>query len=476
LRNRLFKKGQDIEVVIDDMAFGGKGIAKIQTETGGFAVFVQNAIPGQRVRCRVAKCQQAFAEAALEEVLEPSPLEIEVPFHPIPGAPYITLPIAKQTEYKVKGALELYKRIGKVSDPEAIMDEFIPSPRPHHYRNKMEYSFSAITFNPETRTMEDTFGLGFKHRGTWWAVDNLDGDSGLFDAEFENQLPLIRQYLENTGLPPWHAPKRTGFYRFLTVRKSYFTNQLLINFVTTDSDLERFDIKAFISFMKETVGPRLAGIVHSIGNGEGDRSASDYLNTNLLFGEHKIIEIINGLEFEISPGSFFQPNPKCAELLYQKAIDYAGRAENGQVLLDLFCGTGTIAQLLAKSTGCKVIGVDIVEDAIEDANRNARRNRVRNVTFFAEDVDKFLLNHPEFRGKIATIVLDPPRAGISPKAMQRMIQINAPRIVYVSCNPATQSRDIELLGQAGYRLVKFSLIDQFPHTAHIEAVALFEKS
>lgn len=477
MRKRPFKNGQELDVEISDLAFGGKGIAKIPTDKGDFTLFVLNSIPGQIVRCKITKSQPAYAEASLVEVLKTGPLEIEVPYHPIPGAPYITLPIREQIKFKKSTTMELFKRIGKVENAEDLFDEFIQSPKSFHYRNKMEYSFSAIVYNPENGLMEDGFGLGFKHRGIWWSVDNVDGDSGIFDEEFETKLIQIRKYLEATGLPAWHAPQRSGFYRFLVVRKSYFTNQLLINFVTTDKHLDKFDIKGFVALINELLGNRVAGIIHTINSGEGDRVDANFGNTNLLQGAHKIIEVINGLEFEISPSSFFQPNPKCAEKLYQKVLDYADAAngDKNKYILDLFCGTGTIAQLLAKESKRKVVGVDIVEEAIEDARVNAQRNRVRNVRFFAEDVDYFLLNHPEFIEQIETIVLDPPRAGISPKALKKMILFNAQKIVYVSCNPATQARDTELLRESGYRLVKFSLADQFPHTSHIESIALYEK-
>jgi 23S rRNA (uracil-5-)-methyltransferase RumA len=176
--------------------------------------------------------------------------------------------------------------------------------------------------------------------------------------------------------------------------------------------------------------------------------------------------------------SFFQTNPKSAERLYNKVLEYADVAaeDDGQLTMDLFCGTGTIAQLLAQQSSRKVIGVDIVESAIVDARENARRNKVSNVEFFAADVGKFLLEYPEYTGKIHTLVLDPPRGGIAPKTLRKVMNLEAKRIVYVSCNPSTQARDTEVLAESGYILKKISLVDQFPHTSHIESVALFEKN
>jgi 23S rRNA (uracil-5-)-methyltransferase RumA len=175
--------------------------------------------------------------------------------------------------------------------------------------------------------------------------------------------------------------------------------------------------------------------------------------------------------------SFFQTNPKCAEKLYQKVIDYVQDTDQKQeVIMDLFCGTGTIGQLISsKIPGAEVIGVDIVPEAISDAKKNAKRNGVEGLTFYAADVGKFLQEYPQYNGTISTVVLDPPRAGIAPKTLKKVVYLNAPRIVYVSCNPATQARDAEYLVSCGYQLKKVSLVDQFPHTSHVESIILFEK-
>ena len=231
--------------------------------------------------------------------------------------------------------------------------------------------------------------------------------------------------------------------------------------------------------MQSLLGERLAGLQHTINDDVADRSKIENGNNQLLFGSPVILEELKGLKFEISMESFFQTNPKSAELLYSKAISYAKENFdlNGKVIMDLFCGTGTIGQIIANEiNNVKVIGVDIVDEAIEDARRNASRNRIINIDFFAEDVGKFLRNYPNYIGEIHTIMLDPPRAGIAPKTLQKVIAIGAQQIVYISCNPATQARDARLLVDAGYEFKKYSLVDQFPHTSHIEAVALFIKA
>ena len=478
-RNKFVRRGQIIEIKIEDYAFGGKGIGRIRNEHGEFVVFVPNTLPGQLVKAQIKKASKKYAEGKLFEVLESSSDELEIPYQEIAGAPYIKLPVEKQHEYKKDSTLQLFKRIGKVENIEDLFDEFITSPNDYHYRNKMEYSFSAIGYNREEKTDVDEFTLGFKKRGTWWCGENLDKDSGLFDKEFEDNLIKIKAYCQETGLAPWHGPKREGFFRFLVVRKSYKTNELLFNLVTTSYDLPKFDLSKFADFLVELFGNRVAGLLHTINDEVGDRTLATTGSINLVYGKDKIVEELLDLNFEISMKSFFQTNPKSAERLYTKVVDYAlenKEAVDNTVVMDLFCGTGTIGQIIAsRSKNTKIVGVDIVASAIEDAKKNAKRNNIDGLTFFAADVGKFLNEHPEYKDKIRTIILDPARAGIAPKTLLKIIALNADRMVYVSCNPATQARDTETLMQAGYKIKKISLVDQFPHTAHIETVVLFEK-
>ena len=479
-RNPFVNRNQIIDLKIEDYAFGGKGIARIKNEKGEFVVFVPNTLPGQLVKAQIKKTSKKYAEAKLVDVLEKSEDEIEVPFQDIPGAPYINLPIDLQHQYKKESTLSLFKRIGKVATIDDLFDEFITSPNVFHYRNKMEYGFSAIGYDRVNKTDVDEFTLGFKRRGIWWMGDNLDKDSGLFDAELENNLKNIRNYCQKTGLQPWHGPKKEGFFRYFVVRKSYKTNELLFNLVTTSYDLSKFDLQKFAQYLVELFGDRVAGLLHTINDEVGDRTIATSGSISLVYGKDKIVEELLGLNFEISMKSFFQTNPKSAERLYQKVVDYVledkSKVDN-TVVMDLFCGTGTIGQIVAsKSDNAKIIGVDIVASAIEDAKKNAKRNNITGVNFYAADVGKFLQNHPEYQGKIKTIILDPARAGIVPKTLQKIINLDADRMVYVSCNPATQARDTELLREAGYQLKKISLVDQFPHTAHIETVVLFEKN
>lgn len=475
----MLHRGEIVTLHIEDYAFGGRGIARINSEDGAYVVFVDNAFPGQTVSARIAKKRRKHAEAKLLEIVERSPLEEVNDFQEISGGPYIFVPVETQEKFKKESTLEVFRRISGVKEPSTVFDEFISSPSHYFYRNKMEYSFSSIEHDRETgEDIDDAFALGFKRRGTWWKVESLNKPSGLFDEQWETLLAEVREFLKSTGLPAWHPPRKTGFFRHIVVRKSFDQDQLLINLVTSSEGLEKFDVQSFSDFLITKLGKRLAGLQHTINDNVADRAKIENGQCSLLYGEPVVIEKLLGLSFEISMESFFQTNPKCAELLYEKALSYVleESIEPDEYVMDLFCGTGTIGQILAsKLPGVKIVGVDIVEEAIEDAKRNAQRNGIEGVEFYAADVGKFLLAYPDFKGKIKTIILDPPRAGIAPKTLRKVIDLGAENIVYISCNPSTQARDTATLMEAGYQLEKLSFVDQFPHTGHIESIAKYKK-
>ena len=474
----MFHRGELITVTITGYSFGGNGVAKITTDQGDFVVFVNNTFPGQTVTARVDKKKKRYCEAKLIDVIERSPLEKVGEFQEISGAPYIFVPVEEQEREKQISTLDVYRRLANFRDIEERFDELISSPVHYFYRNKMEYSFSCIEHDLElNEELDDAFALGFKRRGTWWKVESLNKASGMFDEEWETKLKDVRNHLKNTGLKAWHPPQKTGFFRHIVVRKSFHQDQLLINLVTSSDGLESFDVNKFGAYLKELFGSRIAGFQHTINDNVADRAKIENGTYTLVFGEPVVEEKLLGLTFEISMESFFQTNPKSAEKLYNKALDYVFEEEipQGDVVMDLFCGTGTIGQILStRRNDVSIVGVDIVEEAIEDAKRNAVRNEISNVEFYAADVGKFLREHPEFIGKISTIILDPPRAGIAPKTLQKVIDLGAKNIVYISCNPSTQARDAETLKKAGYNMEKVSLVDQFPHTGHIEAIAKFK--
>lgn len=476
------KKGVILEqVLIEDVAFGGEGIAKLKTEQGDYVLFVKNSLPGQTVKAKIIKKKKRFAKCKLVSVTQPSTDEIDLSYQPIPGAPFARLPIEKQEYYKEHSTLEMFKRLSGIEGIRDLYETYISSPLVWHYRNKMEYSFSTLISELGTAEESEGFALGFKRRGQWWAVENLEADSGLFDEQLEGAMLQIREYCEQTNMPAWNPAKSEGFFRFLVVRKSYVHNELLFNLVTTSKDLDYFDRMAFVHLLQNILGKRLAGVIHTINDEIGDVAKQPAEQSKVLYGKEKIVENVLGLDFEISMQSFFQTNPKCAEKLYAKVIEYVRigmeKSETtNAVAMDLFCGTGTIAQLLANDEKIEqVIGVDIVDEAITDAKENTKRNGIEGITFYAADVRKFLYDYPQYKGNIGTIVLDPPRGGIVPKALQRIIELDAKSIVYVSCNPSTQARDTKTLMEAGYLIKRFCLADQFPHTAHIESIALFQK-
>lgn len=475
----MFKRGDKIDLEITDFAFGGKGISKITSDNQRTVVFVPNTYPGQKVHVIISAKKKKHYEAKLLDIIERSPVEQINEYQQISGAPYIYVPIKEQELVKKESTLDTFRRLSGIQNIKDIFDEFISAPDHFYYRNKMEYSFSSIEHCLATDSeKDDAFALGFKRRGTWWKVESLNKASGLFDQEWENKLKEVRSFLEGTHLKAWHPPKKTGFFRHLVVRKSFASNQLLVNLVTASEDLKDFDLLAFSNFIKELMGNRIAGLLHTINDNVADRAKIENGQSTLLFGDDIIEEELLGLKFQMRMESFFQTNPKCAERLYNKALDYVFEQDirEDKVVMDLFCGTGTIAQLMAKrNSKVSIIGVDIVPEAIEDANKNAISNGILNTQFFAADVGKFLKFNPKYRGKIDTLVLDPPRAGIAPKTLLKVIDLGATNIVYISCNPSTQARDASALLDAGYVLDKYSLVDQFPHTGHIESIAKFTK-
>tara|TARA_B100001287_G_scaffold276845_1_gene290011 strand:+ start:8785 stop:10215 length:1431 start_codon:yes stop_codon:yes gene_type:complete len=475
----MLKRGERVELEITDFAFGGKGIAEISEDIQRGIVFVPNTYPGQRVKVIISAKKKKYYEAKLLEILKRSPVEQINSYQAISGAPYIFVPVNEQERIKQDSTLETFRRLSGIQEIREVFDTFISAPEHFFYRNKMEYSFSSIEHCLETDSeKDDAFALGFKRRGTWWKVESLNKASGLFDQEWEEKLKELREYLHKTGLSAWHPPQKKGFFRHIVVRKSFTADQLLVNLVTSSEGLNKFDLNAFSSFVKKLMGERIAGLLHTVNDNVADRAKIENGQSQILFGKDFIREKLLGLNFQMRMESFFQTNPKCAELLYKKALDYVFEDEisSDKVVLDLFCGTGTIAQLMAKrDPNVSIVGVDIVHEAIEDAQKNALGNCVTNTKFFASDVGKFLKFNPQYQGKIDTVILDPPRAGIAPKTLKKVIEIDTNKIVYISCNPSTQARDASTLSKAGFKLDKYSLVDQFPHTGHIESIAKFIK-
>ncbi len=449
------KKGDILTCEIKDIAFGGKGIVRHEN----FVIFVTNALAGQKVEIKISQVKRRYADAIVLKVLERSKLEdLEIidKFQSIPGAPWLSLPGSVQNEFKKTQVFDLFRKFADI-DLTTAFEGIIEASQPFFYRNKMDFSFGYD---------EGKFALGSKKKGQFEQVENLDKPSGIFDEEFESFLSEIRDFCEKTGLPSWNPNGNVGFFRKLIVRKSFFQNCFLINLVTDLRSIEKFKIEEFVNFLNQKFEKRIAGIYWTQLKPETDNS-QNFIDRKLVFGEEKIIEKINNLEFEVSIDSFFQPNIFSAELLYKKCIQYA-KLKPEESALDLFCGTGTIAQVLAKNyPKSQVKGVEIVASAVEDAEKNAEFNNLKNVEFVCEDVNKFLRTLPT--SDLSTVILDPPRAGLSGKSCVKILELAPQKIIYVSCNPATAARDVAIFKEK-YNLEKLMMVDQFPHTAHIEII------
>ena len=472
------KKGEELIGKVVDMAYGGKGIVKINMGERDYIVFISNTITGQKIKFKIIKRKENYAEGRLLEIISRSDLEVKIPYQSISGAPYSTLDINYQQQLKKDQVFELFTKIGGVKSIDKKFEYFIQSPSIWHYRNKMDYSFSSIGYDKKSKEIVDEFSLGFKKINTWWIVENLDKDSGLFDKDWENSIKDIRKYCTETGLPAWNIPQKKGFFRNLVVRKSIINNNFLIELITSSENLKKFNTNEFCEKILNLHPNKIEGIIHTINDNISDRVDYSKVSSKLIFGSDKIFESILDLNFEISMSSFFQTNPKSAEKLYSQVYKYVFEKDisENDVILDLFCGTGTITQIIAsQNPNLKVIGVDIVEKAINNAIKSTKKNKITNASFFTGDVGKFLYENSELKNNIHSIIIDPPRSGVSKKSLKKIIELNSKKIIYVSCDPSTQARDINFLQSNGYDLIKFCLIDQFPHTYHIETIVLLQK-
>ena len=476
---KLIKKKERLEIDIDDIVYGGNGISKQKNQkSNNFIIFVKNGIQGQKLLVEITKIKPNYAEAKIIKIIKKSTLQKKRKYQQISGAPYYDLDIKYQRSKKRDLVFEVFEKIGEIKNIESYYDNFITSTKTWHYRNKMEYAFSSIIYDKQKKCDIDDFGLGFKKQNTWWMVENLEKDSGLFDKQWEDSLSQIRKFCMETKLPAWNIPQKKGFFRNLNIRKSYQYDKLLIELVTSSDGVDKFNPSLFVNKIIEIHGNRIAGIIHTINDNISDRINYKDVISKTIFGSNKITEKILNLNFEIYMSSFFQTNPLCAEKLYSKVIEYSSfESRNKQsIILDLFCGTGTIAQLIAiKQKKASVIGVDIVSSAIDNAKQSAKDNNIKNVKFYNLDIGEFLFKHPDLKNKIDIIIIDPPRPGIAKKSIKKIIALDAKKIIYVSCNPSTQARDIKLLIENSYQIKKFSIADQFPHTHHIETIFILVK-
>lgn len=472
------KKGQVYEGSVVRVDFPNKGIVCVGDETA----VVKNSLPGQKVKFSVNKVRKGKAEGRLLEVTEKSPLETGRTcslFGLCGGCTYLSLPYEEQLKVKEEQVKRLLDSVLNKQEEPWTFEGIKGSPKAYEYRNKMEFSFGD-------EYKDGPLALGMHKRGSFYDIVTV-ADCEIVDADYRLILQTVRDYFAQTKVSFFHRMSHEGFLRHLLVRKASRTGEILVALVTTSQDPWQretavegsLDADALITGFKDLLlsleqegklAGKFAGILHITNDSIADVVQSDH--TELLYGQEYFYEELLGLKFKISTFSFFQTNSYSAEVLYQMARDYVGDlGGSDKTVFDLYSGTGTIAQLMAPAAG-KVIGVEIVEEAVEAAKKNAAANGLDNCEFIAGDVLKVL---DEVEEKPDMIILDPPRDGIHPKALPKIIAYGVDHIVYISCKPTSLVRDLEVFLENGYRVDKAVAVDQFPWTANVETVCLLSK-
>ena len=458
------KKGQRIELEISDIAFGGKGLARVN----GLAVFVDQAVPLDIVIARITKKKKQYAEARIDILVEPSPFRITPPciysgF--CGGCKWQFLNYEKQLIYKQQHVVESLEHIGRIQS--VPVHAAIHSKLIFGYRNKMEFSCSDQRWLlPQEMDRDDidrNFALGLHVPGTFYKV--LDTKTCLLQPESGNHiLEQIRTFIKNSEAPVYGLRSHHGFWRFVMLRHSVAYDQWMVNIITAAEDR---DIVQPLADQLMDNNPKIVSVINNITSRKAGVALGEYEIP--LAGTNSIRDKIGPFEFEISANSFFQTNTLGAERLYETVRDYAGLTGK-ETLLDLYSGAGTIAISLAASAK-EVIGLEIVDSAVTDAENNCRLNRISNCRFILGDLRKSLL---QITGRPDVMIIDPPRAGMHNDVVKIVLQMAPKRIVYVSCNPATMARDIAMIKDS-YSVLEVQPFDMFPHTHHIESVARLEK-
>jgi 23S rRNA (uracil1939-C5)-methyltransferase len=446
---------EPVRLQIDDLALDGKAVAHLE----GKVVFLDAGLPGETVLAEITRSKPKYDQGRVLEIVERSPARITPPcdhFDSCGGCTWQDLDYAEQLRFKKQQVMECLARIGGLQDP--LVQDVLPAPDIFGYRNKMEFSFHLV---PE----ENSFRLGLHRRGRF--DDIFDVHTCHLQSETANRVVrAVREFVAREQVPVYDIKQHRGYLRFLVIRQTFFTKQLMINLVTNLGDFPQ--AQEFVAVLLNAV-PEITTIVH----GQNDKKANVAIAEveNILHGPGFMEEEIMGRRFRIRANSFFQTNSAQAERLYRTAFDLLPPDPNRR-LLDLYCGTGTIGLLLA-SQAAEVVGVELVADAVAMACENARINGIGNISFYEGHVRDFLAGLDAGTAPFDTVVIDPPRAGLHPKALKRLLALGAGEILYISCNPATFARDARELSGAGYRMSPVHPVDMFPHTRHIELVALF---
>ena len=473
------QRGDELELRIESLAFGGEGVARLGD--GGYVVFVAGAVPGDRVRAVVHKRKRSYAHARAVEVLEPSPERIPVRADH-PGVPWQVLPYERQLEIKRAQVDDALRRIGRLDEFE--LQEIVPAVQQWRYRNKLEYSFGT-----DGDPARPGLVCGFHAPAGGNAVVPIE-DCLLASERGNLAREVALRWCRAEGLTAWDrgsgrsprsgedserrertAPGPDGRARLrnLVVREGRRTGKLQIRVVTTDGELDAGSLARALS---DALGERLSGVLWTRSRSLAETTAGG--DTELVWGEAQLPERLGELDLRISPEAFFQTNTEMAEQLYEVVVEYAA-LEGWERVYDLYCGIGTIALTLAPRAG-ELWGIELVEEAVADAIAAARRNEIPGVHFFAGDTRLALPELVERAGRPDVLVVDPPRAGLSQKVVRRIVEAAPKRIVYVSCNPTTLAPNAAQLVQAGWVLRKVRPVNMFPQTHHIECVALFERT
>jgi 23S rRNA (uracil1939-C5)-methyltransferase len=454
------KKGLHVEVEIEDIAFGGRGLARLD----GMAVFVDQAVPGDRVTIRIFKKKKNYAEARVVDLIEASPFRIIAPCEYsgfCGGCKWQFLDYDQQLIYKRNHVQDSLEHIGLIKNID--VHPTIPSETIFGYRNKMEFSCADRRWllpdelnRPE---IDREFALGLHVPGTFDKV--IDTRVCLLQPDLGNEiLNAVRSFMRASDAPVYGLRSHTGFWRFVVLRHSVAYDQWMVNIVTAHEDLEL--LRPLAEGLMEKY-PQVVSVINNVTSRKASVAIGEI--EHVLAGSDTISDKIGGFEFDISANSFFQTNSRGAEVLFKTVGKYAGLTGN-ETVLDLYSGTGTIPIML--SGFCKsVTGIEIIESAVANAEKNCRNNGVSNCNFIKGDIRQCL---PQIAQKPDLLIIDPPRAGMHKDVVRQVLQMGVDRIVYVSCNPATMARDLGLM-QDLYRLVEVQPVDMFPHTYHIEAVA-----
>ncbi len=458
------KKGQQLKLSISGIAFGGKGLARVD----GLAVFVDKAVPLDVVIARIIKKKKQYAEARVDTLLEPSPFRINprcVYSGFCGGCKWQFLIYDKQLVYKRQHVVDSLEHIGLIQD--ILVHPTIPSPLIFGYRNKMEFSCSDRRWLlPDEMDLEDVdkgFAIGLHVPGTFYKV--LDTRSCLLQPELGNLiLDDVRTFIKQSDAPVYGLRSHKGFWRFLMLRHSAAYDQWMVNIITATKDREKVQLLADQLMDKY---PQIVSVVNNITSRKAGVAVGEF--EIQLAGLSCIKDKIGSFEFEISANSFFQTNTLGAEHLYKIVKEYAGLSGR-ETVVDLYSGTGSIAIYLADSAK-EVIGMEIVESAVTDAENNCRMNRISNCRFILGDIKKSL---SKVTVRPDVLIIDPPRAGMHKDVVRQVLEMAPIRIVYVSCNPATMARDLGMIKDS-YRVLEVQPVDMFPHTYHIESVAKLER-